>query len=381
MGHTLAPSVVEIYLCDPFGMRIECLDYVTEYDYTLLANEPGTFRLKMPAKFDRKNVRLDNIVEIWRGHLPGSLKMEYCGLLRAWKFADDAGVNYTELYGYSTMELLRRRIVKDNAGIVQTLMTGYADNLVKAIVKDQLGSDAIAGRNLTSVGGGFTIQDDLSDGQSITKDFFYKNVLEIAQEIADASKQAGTAVYFDVVPVQTSVTTGMLGLQLQTFTGQRGNDRTFDSSNPAYIGLDWGNLENGELTYDYSEEVNVAYALGQGEGLTREIVEVDDAPRKWKSIWNMREGSKDARSCDAGDTAALTGEAQTYLDEHKPKISFSGDIVETPAFRYGHDWWFGDKTTLVYADMELDANIDKVLVSRGDDGQETITARLELEDL
>jgi hypothetical protein len=135
------------------------------------------------------------------------------------------------------------------------------------------------------------------------------------------------------------------------------------------------------LTYDYGEEVNYAYALGQGEGVAREVATLAATSRSGMSIWNLREGAKDARHIDAGDTAALTGEAQTYLDEHKPKISFSGDIVETPAFRYGHDWWFGDKTTLVYADMELDANIDKVLVSRGDDGQETITARLELDDL
>jgi hypothetical protein len=98
------------------------------------------------------------------------------------------------------------------------------------------------------------------------------------------------------------------------------------------------------------------------------------------SIWNRREGAKDARNVDYGDTAALTGEANTYLNENKPKMKFSGDIVETPAFRYGHDWWFGDRVTLVYAGIEKDSLINKVMVSKGEDGQETITARIEFEE-
>ena len=381
MGKIGIPAVIEIYMCQPDGMRIECLDYVTEYDYTLIANEPGTFYLKLPAKFNRKNIRLDNIIEIWRGFEPGTLKLEFVGFLRGWIFSDEAGVECTELFGYSLMELLKRRIVKDYAGSAQANMTNEADDMVKAVVKDQLGADTTAARDLTSVGGGFTIQAHLADGESLTKEFAYKNVLEAAQEFCAASKQLGTEVYFDIEPVYTSVTTGMIAFKLKTYTDQRGNDRTWDSSTPVYVGIDWGNLENGALEFDYSEEINYVYALGQGEGAARETVEVTDIMRTGLSIWNRREGAKDARNIDVGDVAALTGEANTYLDEHKPKIKFTGDIIETPAFRYAKDWWFGDRITLVYADYEMDAMISKVKVNRGDDGQETITARIEIGDV
>lgn len=381
MGKAPVPAVIEIYLCQPDGTRIECLDYVTEYDYTLIANDTGTFRIKLPAKFNRKNIRLDNIIEIWRGFEPGTLKCEFTGFIRGWVFSDEAGVESTELYGYSLMELLKRRIVKDYAGSAQAKMTNEADDMIKAIVKDQLGADTTAARDLTSVGGGFSIQSDLADGESLTKEFAYKTVLEICQEVADASKQAGTEVYFDIVPVYTSVTTGMIAFQLQTFTDQRGNDRTWDSNTPVYVGIDWGNLENGSLEYDYTEEVNYVYALGQGEGVKRETSETSDTARIGLSIWNLREGAKDARQVDIGDTAALAGEANTYLNEKRPKIKFTGDIIETPAFRYARDWWFGDRVTLVYANLEMDAMISKVKVGRGDDGQETITARIEIGDV
>jgi len=201
MGRTLVPSVTEIYLCDQTGVRLEALDYVTEYEYANIANAPGPFRIKLPAKFDRNKVKLDNIVEIWRGYGPGTLKLDYCGFLRGWVFGDEAGLEYTEIFGYSTMELLTRRIVLEWAGSAKADMTDYTDDMVKAIAIDQLGADTvITARNLTSVGGGFTVQADLSDGVSISKAFAYKNVLEVCQEVCDAGAQAGTRVYFDIVP-------------------------------------------------------------------------------------------------------------------------------------------------------------------------------------
>jgi hypothetical protein len=356
------------------------LDYITDFEYAKVFNNPAPFRLKLPSKFDRSKIRLDNIVEIWRGFGPGTLKLDYCGFVRAWLFADDAGQEYTELYGLSCMELMKRRIVKDYAGSAPADMTDHADDMIKAIAKDQLGADTTAVRDLTSVGGGFTIQADLADGQSITKGFAYKNVLEICQEIAAASFQAGTEVYFDIVPVVSSSPTGSLSFQLQTFTDQRGYDRTWDSSAPAFIGTDWGNLENGALEYDYSEEINYVYTLGQGEGLDREIVEAYDTTRMGLSIWNRREGGKDARNIAYGDTAALTGEANTFLAENKPKLKFSGDVIETPSFRYGLDWDFGDRITLLYANIQKDAMIKNVLVQRNSSGQESIKAGLLVEE-
>jgi hypothetical protein len=342
----------------------------------LIANSPGPFRLKLPSKFDRKKIKLDNIVEIWRGFGPGTLKLDYCGFVRAWMFADNAGLEYTELYGLSSMELLARRIVYAYAGSVQAEMTDQADDMIKAIVKDQLGSDAVASRDLTNVGGGFTIQSDLADGVSLTKAFAFKNVLEICQEISDACMQAGTHLYFDMVPLISSTVTGALAFQFRTFAHWRGSDRTWDSSSPIFVGPEWGNLQNGSMEFDYSEEVNYVYALGQGEGSAREVVGVPDYGRIYMSIWNWREGTKDARNIDLGDTAALTGEANTYLNEHMPIFRFNGDIVQTPSFQYGLDWFFGDRITVIYAGIQRDANINKIHISRDSSGQESITAHV-----
>jgi hypothetical protein len=377
---TFIPAIVEIWLCDPAGVRISCLDYATEFEYALVCNDRAPFRLKLPARFDRNLIRLDSIVEIWRGHEPGTLRLDYCGFVRSWTLSDDVGSDFTEIRGYSLLDLLRRRVVAYAAASAQAAMTDQADDMIKAIVKDNLGSDAIAARDLTSVGGGVTLQADLADGQSITKAFSHKNVLEICQEIADASRQAGTEVYFDLVPTVTNTGTGGLAFVLQTFTDQRGADRTADSDAPVYVGTAWGNLQNGSLEYDYSDEINYAYVLGQGEEASRETAEVSDSGRMGMSIWNRCEGAKDARNVQLGQAAQLTGDGNTFLEENRPVFRFGGDVVETPAFRYGRDWFHGDRVTAEYGGKQMDAMIRTVTVGRGSDGQETITARLEVEE-
>jgi hypothetical protein len=375
---TPIPAIMEIYLCDPLGVRISCLDYATEIEYVKTCNDRTPFRIKLPSLFDRNLIRLDGILEIWRGFEPGTLSLDYCGFVRTWRFSDDSGSEYTELSGYSLLDLLRRRVVAYAAASAQAAMFNQADDMIKAIVKDNLGADAIAARDIDTYNG-FSIQADLADGQEITKAFSYKNVLEICQEIAAASTQYGTQVFFDIVPVITNTTTGGLTFRLETYSEQRGADRTADSDSPVYVGTAWHNLENGYLEYDFSDEINYAYVLGQGEEAARETYEVSDTTRIGESIYNRCEGAVDARNVEAGDTGGLIGEGSTYLDENKPTLKFGGDIVETPDFRYGLHWFQGDRVTAEYGGIQIDAMIKTVAISKNSNGQEKISAWLEVE--
>ena len=320
MGGILTPAITEFYLCDPSGIRLECLDYVTDYEYANIVNTPGPFRLRLPSKLDRSKVKLDGIIEIWRGFGPGSLKLDYVGFIRDWTFGDEYGLDYIELYGYSSMELLTRRIVFQSAGSAFSKKTGLMDDMMKEVVDEQMGASASAARSYTSIGGGFTVQADFGDGASLSKAFAYQEVLNVCQEISDASAQNGTNIYFDVVPIISSSPNGTIAFQFQTFTGQRGNDRTWDSSRPTFVGKEWGNMQNANYSEYHSWEKNYVKALGQGEGADRDYTLRDDQTAMDQSIWNTREGARDARQIDYGDTAALAAEAYQYLRENRPDI-------------------------------------------------------------
>ena len=174
MRNVQDPLELEIYMCDPFGVRFACLDYIMEGTYTRIANDVAPFYLKFPApKYNWLYNRLDNIVEIVRGG-----RRDYIGFLRAWRYGVENGMRYTELAGVSPMELLNRRQVAKYSGEAGAELTDYADDMLKTIVYNEMGAGAAAGRNLTSVGGGFTIEQDNSLAPSISKAFSHKNVLE-----------------------------------------------------------------------------------------------------------------------------------------------------------------------------------------------------------
>jgi len=259
-------------------------------------------------------------------------------------------------------------------------MTDYADDFVKQVTEDHLGADADATRDITSVGGGYTMQKDLGDGVEVRKFVSWRNLLEVCQEVCETSAQGGTKVYFDIVPIVSSSVTGKLAFQLRTYTGQRGNDRTQDSEAPIFVGIEWGNFQNGSWEEDYLEEVNVWYALGQGSAYHRNYSSATDTARVGMSIWNKREGARAGFNAEPNATTTLTDDAKTFLDESRPKFGLYGEVIETPAFRYGRDWYFGDLITVTYAGITRDAMISKVLVSRDSNGQENITANLEIEE-
>lgn len=379
MATIAGKQVVEIYLDNQYGVRIGLLEEVLSYSYSLLENEPGPFSIKLPYNFSPARIDQDYIIEIWRGIEGTPTRMDYSGFVRTLEFGDEAGIPYTIISGSSVMEILTRRIALDNGAVVTTTMELEADDMLKAIFKDQFGSDAIAARDLTATAGGVTVQSNLTAAEVVNKEFKYRPILDVMQEIALASKEAGTALYFDVVPITSSTEPGMLGFEFRTFTGQRGTDRTFDSLNPVFIGPDWENLVNGKLIYDYSKVINHVTVLGKGEGNATVTVERSNTGSIGQTIWNRREGMKNSSNTDVAETTALEAEGDAFLQENKSKLSFTGDIQETQYFRYGYNWFHGDRVSIRYLKLERDANISKVFISK-DQGPEIITAKMEIDE-
>ncbi len=379
MTHVLTPATYEVWLDDPDGNRICLLDNTAGFEYALVANDPGWFSMELPGTFDLTKIRIpDGIVEIWRGFGPGTLRLENAFFILLRERGSKDGNRFIKIAGPGVSELLVRRIVAYAAGSAQADQTDNTDDMAKEVVRDNLGADAAAGRNLASVGGGFAVQANVGGGPSITKAFSWKNVQKVVEEIAGASQQGGTELYFDIVPSITDA--GRVTFQFQTWTGQRGADRTADSESPVFFGEQWGNLENPLYSEDYRNTVNYVYVGGPGEGASRETTEVSDSVRIGASIWNRREGFKDARNTEPGDTAARTTEGNQMLNQGRPRLRFSGDVVDTEQARYGRDWFFGDRVTAVDGDLQFDCMIKALAVKLDGKGLESIGARLEVEE-
>lgn len=358
----------QVWLDDPVGNRLAVLDELISLSVSMVANDIGAFQVVLPGYFDDSLLHLDSLIEFWRSPEGGTLRLVRVGMVRKWVYTeDDDGNEFLVISGPDQMELLSRRIVGYAAGTATAFKTIPADDFIKAVVRENLGSSAVAGRNLTGLN--FTVAPDWSLGVVVERKFAWQNVMTILKAAADASAQGGTDLYFDVVPVLVSET--QLGFELRTYTGQIG----MDNSASIFFGKEWGNLGSPKLEKDYSEEINYVYVGGQGEGSNRTIVERSDTARIGVSAWNRREAFADARN--ETTTAGLNAKGDAALQASRPRLRFSGALLDSEQTRYGIDWSFGDKVTVEYRGFQFSGMIRAVRLELSEDGEDTVDCKVE----
>jgi hypothetical protein len=364
-------AIFELWLTDNTGeTRLALLDTFLEFEYARVQNDVGAWWVELPANFDEDLITVDGRVEFWRGWEAGKLALDFVGFIRRLRFEmDKDGQETITISGPDANDVLDRRIVAYAAGTSQALKTDEADDMISSIFRQNMGDTATdTDRDMTAFG--FTREGFNSAAPSITKAFAWRNALKTMQDIAVAS---ATQVYFGLEPLSASE------FEFRTRVGQWGQDRS-DNTSSAFLqfGPEWGNVENASLEYDYTEEVTYVYAGGQGEQSEREIVEMEAATRAARSPINRREAFADARS-DA-ETAGVTAAARSRLADGRPRLRFRADLLDSEQARYQRDWHFGDKVAVTFHGRQFAGPILAVKVGMDQDGQESIRARLEVEE-
>ena len=360
----------ECWLDDPVGTRLYYLDPVSVV-VSLAANDVGAIEVRMGNKFDARILRDDMLLEVWRGNGIDPMKWLATGMVRAWGQGDTGkGKGYCLIMGPTQNDLLMRRVVAYKSTTAQADRNTYADNIAKAIVRENLGSSAIAGRDLSALN--FTVGANVSLAPIVSKAFSFRNVLMALQDLVKESQQQGTYLYFDLRQVLASET--QIGFNFETCINQLGMDRSTASSNPTYFGTQWKNIANPYLLYDSRNEENYIYVGGEGEALDKIIAEVPNPNRMAASPYNRREGF-----VEAGNSveAQLTGIGRTRLIEAAARWEFSCDLLSVDGCKYGRDWEFGDRVSVAYKNIEFTAMIRKVRLAGRAGGKSMAAAKFE----
>lgn len=361
------PATYEIWLDNDRGERIEELTDFVRLAAIKAAKRIGTFNIELPGNYNWGKLRKDYIIEVWRAPEGGAQKLFNVYFIRRISISGNGEQRKIEISGPDMNYLLQSRIIYDTAGSAGAAKTDEADDMIKAIVDEQMVSDADTDRNLDFL----TVAGDLAAGPSITKAFAYRNVYDVSSDIAAASEASGTPLYWDFVSTfsATASTSGMfLRLNFETYTSQPGQDRTEGTDNQIIFGPEWDNTDSEFMQYDWFEEITVVYGGGQGEGASRDLQEVEDTTRSGESLVSRREAFADARE---GTTSTYTQDkAYQRLDEGEPVLRMSARLLDTPQSRFGLDWNWGDKVTMSFEGVQVDAVIDKVMLTVDERGEQ-----------
>src|SRR5574341_1335609 len=322
----------EVWLARDTGERMALLDDVRSIDYIEAINEPGRFVLVLNREIEERLLARDRRVTIYRQPAGGAMRRAWAGLLTWWQWADDErGLTRTALAGFGLTALLRRRIVAYAAGSAQAKKHGAIDDLMKAIVRENLGDQASdAARRLDAAY--FRVEPDAGAGEVVTKAFAWRNVEAVLMDLSDAARQAGTEIYYAIEADDEQQ------LVFRTHAGQPGIDRR--SSGPT-LSTDDGTLLAPSVTHEYDNEINWAYAAGQGTEAER----------------------------------MTTLAAWQKVIEGRPVLRFGGQIGNRPGCTYGIDWACGDRVRTTYHGQTYDCLVRSVRVAVDERGAETVTAR------
>lgn len=379
---SLIPSYT-VWLSDRTGTRIQPIEnFIGEggaaLSYTRVVNEITPLTLILPLNdvyrelFSEPTQYLDWRLEVWRRLGDGE---EYLDTETVW-FIRDIKKNLTRktltITAYSANEILDRRIIAFKSGTSGATKTENIDDLMKAYVRENLGVLASDSRTYSSY---FTVADDLGQGVSITKAASFDGLLETLQALSQQSFTQGTTpvpIFFDVIGVTTA--SGVANLQFNTYKNQRGLDRTYTGQ--AYsitLSEETQTIDNVEITYAFSDEINYVYVGGSGEASNRAVEEVSDSTRIAYSPINRREVFVSYTNSNV--SAVLQSQGYQKLREGKPRKIVTADIRNTDNNAYGRDWAFGDKLTADIDGEVFDVRIDVISVSI-QSGKETIKASL-----
>jgi hypothetical protein len=358
-----------LWLTNNLGVRQMPLDGYLSFECQMVTNNVGTLTVSLPDSYRHFLFPPDCRIEIWRS-LEGAketLLFDTIWLVRKRTRRSPKTVPRSlNIMARSLNNLLRRRFVAYAAGSAQAQKTGALDNVMKAIVRENLGSSAGTGRDWSSL---LSVELDRGAAPSATKAFSKRIVFDVLQELAQSSEQAGTPLYFDIVAVNTYPHQ----FEFRTFINQRGNDHRVGSSSALVIGPDDATLIDVELSEDWDDEVTYVEAAGQDVGASRLTQTVEDTARIGASPFGRIEAFVDARMYNSA--AGLLAEAQTKLRAGQRRVVLTGQVQERPGKRFGVEWGWGDYLTAVVDGDAFDCRVDGVKV-RVEGKREQIDVRL-----
>ena len=353
------------------GDLLALVEEFAELSYTKVVNAVGAFTLKMPAQtsapgvvFDPSLIHEDTRIAVWRKPAQGVRILDFVGFVRYFDRRTENDNLYYIMSGLDLNYLLDSRIVAYYAGSAQADKTDQADDMMKAIVRENLGSTATdmlssTTRDLPQTDTGFSVQADAGLGNSVSKAFAYRNILLVLQEIADASHETSEAasVYFGIVPLSQG-----WECEFRTNIQQWGLDHRYPSGAQGAVifSLEFGDITDVSRFTDWRNERTYVYAGGQGENVLRDIQVASDAARIGASPFNRREDFVDARN--ATTSAQVLDAANAGLRAGRPRNTFTARWVDATKV-YGRDFGHGDYITAVYLGETVDCRIDAVTIT------------------
>lgn len=354
-----ARAFYSVYLCDADGVRLADASNFVSLKYARVVNAPSWLELELTGRnTDMNHIILpDGRIEVWRSVADRAsvLETETSWLIQSIEQSIDRnGAQTLKIYAVHPLWALGQpgRYAMFARGTTQTRKSGPADDVIKAIIREQVASPTDNNRQLP-----ISVAPNTSQAPTISKAFAWRPVLDVIQEIAADATEDSTYLAFDIVNAGSTV------YEFRTYIDQRGIDRRFPNGVvPLLIGPEYGNVGQITVRREWSGEVTAVTVLGPGQGARRQNTTVVNDARSNRSPWRYREYVISSNESDT--VAERRAEARAALRAGRPFVSIEARLLSTQNSLYGRDWNWGDYLSLQSGfGFTIDSRVDAIQVT------------------
>lgn len=364
-------GTVYLTLANRIGQQLAVITDFSALDYAKTVNQVGALTVDLPVSY-RPKIKYLHQITVYRQPFGGRVYQEFNTVWFIMTYEihiDPNGMKFLRVICACPNFILRDTAVAYYTGSAQASQTGLAGDMMKQVVRDNLGDTANDWSTTANVTSGslpprgtraayLGIDANTGDGASIAHDFSWQTVLTALSDMAQMSYSQHSYIAFDLVSDAPG------HLQFRTFAGQRGRDRRWKSGSlmaPVILDPLLGNLSGAVLSYDYQNHANYIYAAGQGTEAGRLIGTAYDANSINLSPYGRREKVVSAKSSRILTTTSQV--AAMGLQDSQLQILFSGAVSQTQNSLYGVHYFWADLVTCQFESSRVDCYLDTAHVT------------------
>lgn len=320
----------EVYLFDETNVPVRVIPEYESIDLALARDRVSAATITLPGGVT--GIGEDYRLEIYRdGLLVQDTQFLVNKVRYSWKDR-----LMTEIFASSAQIILDWPTITYAPGLLRSHHNDYAGNIIKDLARQNFGVDVQdAARDMSTH---FSVAANANDGAIVTVDVGRARYLESIRQVASLSALGGSPLYYDVVK-----NTGTGKLELRTYAGQRGTDR----STEVLLSPERKTLVNPVLTQDWTNATSRAIAGGTGQELWRVEADAVNTAQVNNTPWGYIKEKFFASSVAVTQTEA--GEyADYFLEANKNKMVLRGKPVNVGSKHFGRDYFLGDKISIEF---------------------------------
>lgn len=355
------PPFYAIEVITPSGESIDTIDNPISLVAARSYSSVGSAVLTLLPNYDEEFFRYNMRFKLWRtdSKYGKSLFGDTIWFLR--KFINNIGQRHFEIELADALTLL------SNPVVAYTAQTPYADktleelgditysdyyridNLMKAYVRENLGASAL---DATRINPYIVVEQNRNLAPHGEKSASWAKLSSVLSDLARMSAEKGMELFYDLIPQSNNT------FLFKVWRDIRGIDRGFSSSESIIFSDENGDLDDVQVTYDYSAMATYCYVLGYDTGPSQVIVEVGNSAIIESDPFGRIEFT--ANSTDNDVSSVLLADGQAALYGLRPRRVLSAKLSPASSLHYGTDFAYGDRIGVEVGGRRYDCQISAV---------------------